>query len=80
MGWNTITDLRSPLLTGIDEGAYVYYVHSYYPELCSSAIACTDYGVTFSAALQRNNFFGTQFHPEKSGAVGEQIIRNFLAL
>ena len=80
MGWNTITDLRSPLLTGIDEGAYVYYVHSYYPELCSSAIACTDYGVTFSAALQRNNFFGTQFHPEKSGAVGEQILRNVLAL
>ena len=80
MGWNTITDLRSPLLEGIGEGAYVYYVHSYYPELCSSAIACTDYGVTFSAALQRNNFFGTQFHPEKSGAVGEQILRNFLAL
>ena len=80
MGWNTITRLRSPLLSGIGEGAYVYYVHSYYPELCDSAIACTGYGVTFSAALQRDNFFGTQFHPEKSGAVGEQILRNFLTL
>ena len=80
MGWNTITDLRSPLLRGIDEGAYVYYVHSYYPECCDCTSARTEYGIPFSGALQKDNFFGTQFHPEKSGPVGEQILRNFLAL
>ena len=80
MGWNTITSLRSPLLDGIDEESYVYYVHSYYPEPCDCTIARTEYGVPFSGALQRDNFFGTQFHPEKSGPVGEHILRNFLSL
>ncbi len=80
MGWNTITSLRSPLFSGIDEGSYVYYVHSYYPEFCDCAIAQTEYGVPFSGALQTDNFIGTQFHPEKSGPVGEQILRNFLSL
>lgn len=80
MGWNTITDLRSPLLEGIGEGAYVYYVHSYYPQCCPCTIARTEYGIPFSGALHKDNFFGTQFHPEKSGSVGEQILRNFLAL
>ena len=80
MGWNTIENLRSPLLQGISEGSFVYYVHSYYPEQCECTIARTEYGVCFSGALQRDNFFGTQFHPEKSGPVGEKILRNFLSL
>ena len=80
MGWNQIARLRPPLFAGISEGAYVYYVHSYFPELCDCTIASTDYGITFSGALGKDNFFGTQFHPEKSGSVGEQILRNFLAL
>ena len=80
MGWNQITDLRSPLFRDIDEGAYIYYVHSYYPELCEDTIATTRYINAFSGALGRDNFFGTQFHPEKSGMVGAQIIKNFLDL
>ena len=80
MGWNQITDLRTPLFKDIDEGAYIYYVHSFYPELCADTIATTRYINAFSGALGRDNFFGTQFHPEKSGAVGAQIIKNFLEL
>ena len=80
MGWNQITDLRTPLFNHIDEGAYIYYVHSYYPELCDDTIATSHYINAFSGALGRDNFFGTQFHPEKSGAVGAQIIKNFLEL
>ena len=80
MGWNQITDLRTPLFNHIDEGAYIYYVHSYYPELCDDTIATTHYINAFSGALGRDNFFGTQFHPEKSGAVGAQILKNFLEL
>ncbi len=80
MGWNQITDLRTPLFKDVDEGAYIYYVHSYYPELCADTIAATQYINAFSGALGRDNFFGTQFHPEKSGAVGAQILKNFLEL
>ncbi len=80
VGWDAIHGLRTPLFDGIEEDAYIYYVHSFAAELCSETIATTDYGVAFSAALARDNFFGTQFHPEKSGAVGAQIIRNFLQL
>ena len=80
MGWNQITDLRTPLFNHIDEGAYIYYVHSYYPELCDDTIATSHYINAFSGALGRDNFFGTQFHPEKSGAVGAQILKNFLEL
>ena len=80
MGWNQITDLRSPLFKDINEGAYIYYVHSYYPELCADTIATTRYINAFSGALGRDNFFGTQFHPEKSGVVGAQILKNFLNL
>ena len=80
MGWNQITHLRTPLFKDIDEGAYIYYVHSFYPELCDDTIATTRYINAFSGALGRDNFFGTQFHPEKSGAVGAQIIKNFLDL
>ena len=80
MGWNRIENLRSPLFDGLQDGCYVYYVHSYRPDLCPDAIAVTDYGGEFSAALGRGNFYGTQFHPEKSGAVGERILKNFLTL
>lgn len=78
MGWDTIEKLDSPLFTGMEDGAYVYYVHSFAPELCAHTVAVTDYGKPFSAALRNGNFFGTQFHPEKSGPVGEKILRNFL--
>ena len=80
MGWNQITNLRTPLFNHIDEGAYIYYVHSYYPELCDDTIATSHYINALSGALGRDNFFGTQFHPEKSGAVGAQILKNFLEL
>lgn len=80
MGWNTIGNLESKLFKGIDGGEYVYFVHSYYPELCSDTIATSRHGVMFSAALKYENFYGTQFHPEKSGNVGERIIENFLRL
>ena len=80
MGWNQISDLRTPLFKDIDEGAYIYYVHSFYPELCADTIATSHYINGFSGALGRDNFFGTQFHPEKSGAIGAQIIKNFLEL
>ena len=80
MGWNTIGNLESRLFKGIDGGEYVYFVHSYYPELCSDTIATSCHGVMFSAALKYENFYGTQFHPEKSGDVGERIIENFLRL
>ena len=80
MGWNTIGNLESKLFKGIDGGEYVYFVHSYYPELCSDTIATSRHGVMFSAALKYENFYGMQFHPEKSGDVGERIIENFLRL
>ena len=80
MGWNTIGNLESKLFKGIDGGEYVYFIHSYYPELCPDTIATSRHGVMFSAALKYENFYGTQFHPEKSGDVGERIIENFLRL
>lgn len=82
MGWNTInpTSMASPLLKGISENDFVYFVHSYYVPLCSETIAACDYIHPFSAALQKDNFYATQFHPEKSGAVGERIIKNFLEI
>lgn len=80
VGWDTIDGLRSPLFEGIAEGSYVYYVHSYAADPCPETIARTDYGRCFSAALRRDNFFGTQFHPEKSGATGARILQNFLNL
>ncbi len=80
MGWNSIENLRSPLFDGVAEGSYIYYVHSYAPSLSPQTIARTTYGVEYSAALQCANFFGTQFHPEKSGGVGEKILSNFLKI
>ena len=80
MGWNKIGNLETKLFKGLEGGRYVYYVHSYYPELCPDTIATSNHGVMFSAALKYENFYGTQFHPEKSGDVGERIIENFLKL
>lgn len=81
MGWNQICNLSSPLFRGVNEGSFVYYVHSFAPAIVEECtIATTDYFGTFSGALAFRNFFGTQFHPEKSGLVGEQILKNFLSL
>lgn len=80
MGWNRIGNLETKLFKDLEGGSYVYFVHSYYPELCPDTIATATHGVMFSAALKYENFYGTQFHPEKSGDVGECIIANFLKL
>ena len=80
MGWNRISNLDSKLFKGLERGSYVYFVHSFYPELCPDTIATAKHGLMFSAALKYENFYGTQFHPEKSGDVGERIIENFLKL
>ncbi len=81
MGWNSL-NLKgdSPLFRGLGERDYVYFVHSYYCELCENTIAEADYILPYSAALQKDNFFATQFHPEKSGVVGNKIIENFINL
>lgn len=80
MGWNVIKDLKSDLFKGIKDGEYMYLVHSYYAEHCEQTIAKTDYGINYASALQHNNFYGVQFHPEKSSVAGEQILENFLKL
>lgn len=80
MGWNQIYNLKSSLFDGINENEYMYLVHSFYAPNCSEAIATTDYEVEYASALQKDNFYGTQFHPEKSGDIGEQILANFLNL
>ncbi len=83
MGWNSISNLEGKLFKGIEPGSYVYYVHSFRADLCPDTIATTRYGaggMMFSAALKYENFYGTQFHPEKSGDVGEMILKNFLSL
>lgn len=80
MGWNSLHDLSSPLFKGVKEGDYVYFVHSYYVPTSEFTIATADYTVPYSAAMHRYNFWTVQFHPEKSGKVGEQILRNFLEM
>ena len=80
MGWNNIEHTSSPLFNDIEGGEFVYFVHSFYVPTCQWTIATTDYILPFSAALHRDNFYATQFHPEKSGGVGEHILRNFLEL
>lgn len=80
MGWNAVYSLTSPLLNGIKENSFVYYVHSYYAEIANETIATTDYIHPFSAAMQKDNFYGVQFHAEKSASTGEQIISNFLKI
>lgn len=80
VGWNTIYELRSGLFSGLADNSYIYYVHSYYAGLSEQTIARSAYGVEYSAALHRDNFYGVQFHTEKSAAAGEQILRNFIEL
>lgn len=80
MGWNTITDVKNPLFDALLENQYVYFVHSYYVPVNADTAAITDYILPFSAALHTQNFYATQFHPEKSGGVGEHILTNFLKL
>ncbi len=78
--WNAIYDLKSPLFEQVDNNAFIYMVHSFYAPITSQTIATASYGVDYGAAFAKANFYGTQFHPEKSGSVGVQILKNFLAL
>jgi len=80
MGWNNFDLLEGDLFSEIEATNDVYYVHSYYAELCTSTVATCDYIRPFSSALQKDNYYATQFHPEKSADVGAQILENFLAL
>ena len=81
MGWNDIRNLEGKLFKDLPSGSYLYFVHSYYAGLCPDTVATCKYaGAMFSAALRYENFYGTQFHPEKSGSAGEKILQNFLAL
>ena len=78
VGWNSVTGLKSPLYDGIDENSYMYFVHSYYADVNEWTAASTEYCVKFSASLKKDNYFGCQFHPEKSGEAGERLLSNFL--
>ncbi|APF19127.1 imidazole glycerol phosphate synthase subunit HisH [Caldithrix abyssi] len=80
MGWNSVSNLKGPLFRGVPEESFVYFVHGYYAELSPFTIARSEYILPFSAALQKDNFLSVQFHPEKSGKVGEQILKNFLEI
>ena len=80
MGWNTLSDLKSGLFSDQLADKFVYFVHSYYVPVNEHTIATTEYILPFSAAMHKNNFYATQFHPEKSGSVGEMILQNFLNL
>ena len=80
MGWNNLADMKGDLFNGIEESDNFYFVHSYYADVTAETSATTDYILPFSAALQVNNFYATQFHPEKSAEAGERILKNFLAL
>ena len=80
MGWNTVKNLKGSLFKDIPEKSYVYFVHSYFAERTPAAVAGTNYILEFASALEKNNYFAVQFHPEKSGPVGEKILKNFLEL
>ena len=80
MGWNQLYDTKSPLYKGLHDGNYVYFVHSFYVPVCQETIATADYILPYSASMHKDNFYTCQFHPEKSGKVGEQILKNFLEL
>jgi glutamine amidotransferase len=80
IGWNNIFNLKSKLFEGLPENSYCYFVHGYYAALGEHTIATADYVQPYSAALHKNNFYGAQFHPEKSATTGEQILKNFLSL
>lgn len=80
IGWNTISNLQGPLFKGVKDTEYMYLVHSYYAEQCNEMIATTNYEVNYASALQKDNFYGVQFHPEKSSKAGKQVLQNFLEL
>ncbi len=80
MGWNSLTNMKGNLFKGVNDGSYVYFVHSYYVPINSYTVAQTEYADNFSAAIERENFMAVQFHPEKSGVVGETILKNFLEI
>jgi glutamine amidotransferase len=80
MGWNTITNLKSTLFNEVRDNEYMYLVHSYYADLCNETISETTYGLVYSSSLQKDNFYGVQFHPEKSSKAGEQLLKNFIEL
>jgi imidazole glycerol-phosphate synthase subunit HisH len=80
IGWNTISELNGKLFDSISDNSYCYFVHGYYAEKCEYTIATTNYVQPYSSALAKDNFYGVQFHPEKSADIGEQILKNFLAL
>ena len=80
MGWNNINHLKTDLFKGVDENSYTYFVHGYYAALGKHTIATTNYVQPYSSALHKDNFYGVQFHPEKSATVGAQIIQNFIQL
>ena len=81
MGWNTVTPVhQNDLFKGIDAGSYFYFVHSFAVKPFAHTLATSEYGMTFSAAIQKDNFFGVQFHPERSGDAGAQLLKNFVSL
>ncbi len=80
IGWNQISNLKTKLFEGIREKEHIYLVHSYYAPLCNETIAESEYDLKYSSALRKDNFYGTQFHPEKSSDVGERILKNFLEI
>ena len=80
IGWNTISSLKSDIFNGISEKEYIYLVHSFYAPICDETIAISDYGISYSSGLRKDNFYGLQFHPEKSSKVGARILENFLSL
>lgn len=80
IGWNQVTGLKSDLFKDVEENSHIYLVHSFFAPICEQTIATSNYGLDYSAALKHDNFYGTQFHPEKSSDVGEQILSNFLSL
>ena len=78
IGWNSIGDLKTPLFAGLPQNSYMYFVHGYFVEKCINSIATTNYIAEYSSALQKDNFYAVQFHPEKSGTAGQQILKNFI--
>ena len=80
MGWNALTDMKTGLFAGLKDGDFVYFVHSFAADVCGDSIAVSENGRQFSAAIRKGNFYGAQFHPEKSGNIGERILRNFMNL
>ena len=80
IGWNQIANLKSPIFKDVEENEYIYLVHSFYAPICENTIARSTYGLEYTTALKQDNFYGTQFHPEKSSVAGERILENFLKL